>query len=208
LEQFKTAVIALMISLLLTSVMPVSLLVAEKTMEEDEKPSIKLQKRAEMIIKVANRIALRIEGFIKKIQDSSDILEKLENAGLIDDLEGNISAFEDARRLIDEASERLSVNDYSGAISLAKEALIKLRDVCIAIHRMTMKVQGVREEGRAGGLIVAMKRSLMRLEKIKSLIGEEDLQLVEEAKRYLNITEAKRLLAEGNVSDRGKNQEG
>jgi len=201
LKQFKTAAITLMISLLLISVMPISFLVAENNMENDEKPSIKLQKRAEMIIKVANRIALHIEGYIKKIQNSNDILEKLENAGLIDDLEGNISAFENARRLIDEASKRLSANNYTGAISLAKEALIKLRDVCIAIHRMIMKVQGVREEGRAGGLIVAMKRSLMRLEKIKSLVGEEDLQLVEKAERYLNITEAKRLLAEGNVSE-------
>lgn len=201
LKQFKTAAIALMISLLLTSVMPVSFLVAENITEKDEKPSIKLQKRAEMIIKVANRTALRIEGFIKKIQNDAIILEKLENADLIDDLEGNISAFEDARRLIDNASKRLSANDYSGAISLAKEALMKLRDVFIAIHRMIMKVQGVGEEGRAGGLIVAMKRSLMRLEKIKSLIGEEDLQLIEKAERYLNITEAKRLLAEGNVSE-------
>ena len=200
-KQFKKAAIALMISLLLTSVMPVSFLVAENAMEKDEEPSIKLQKRAEMIIKVANRIAHRIEDFIKKIQNSSDILEKMENADLIDDLEGNISAFEDARRLIDEASKRLSEKDYAGAISLAKEALMKLRDVCIAIHRMTMKIQGVREEGKASGLIVAMKRSLMRLEKIKSLIGKEDLQLVEKAERYLNITEAKRLLAEGNVSE-------
>jgi len=46
-----------------------------------------------------------------------------------------------------------------------------------------------------------MKRSLMRLNRIKSLVGEEDLQLVEKAERCLNITEAKRLLAEGNVSE-------
>jgi len=201
LKQFKTMAIALMISLLLISAMPISFLVAENAAEKDEKPSIKLQKRAEMIFKVANRIALRIEGFIKKIQNDAVILEKLENADLIDDLEGNISAFEDARSLIDDASKRLSANDYSGAISLVKEALMKMRDVYTAIHRMIMKIQGVREEGRAGGLIVAMKRSLMRLQKIKSLIREEDLQLVEKAERYLNITEAKRLLAEGNVSE-------
>ena len=201
LKQFKTIAITLMISLLLISVMPVSFPVAENTAEKNEKSSIKLQKRAEMIVKVANLVAQRIEGFIKKIQNDSIILEKLENADLIDDLEGNISAFEDARSLIDDASKRLSAKDYSGAISLVKEALMKLRNVCMAIHRMIMEVQGVREEGRTEGLIVAMKRSLMRLQRIKSLIGEEDLQLVEKAERYLNITEAKRLLAEGNVSE-------
>ncbi len=199
-KQFKTMAIALMISLLLISAMPISFLVAENTTEKD-KSSIKLQKRAEMIIKVANRVAQRMEGFIKRIQNDGVILEKLENADLIDDLEGNISAFEDARSLIDDASKRLSANDYSGAISLVKEALMRMRNVCMTIHRIIMKIQDVREEERAGGLIVAMKRSLIRLQKIKSLIGEEDLQLVEKAERYLNITEAKRLLVEGNVSE-------
>jgi len=189
-----------MISLLLISAIPMSFLGAENAKEKSEKHSTKLQKRAEMIIKIANRAVLRIEGLIKRIQNNSVILEKLENANLIDDLEGNITAFEDVKSLVDDASKRLSANDYSGAISQAKEVLRRLRNICIAIHQMLMEVKGKREGG-ARGLIEAMKRSLMRLQRIKSLIGEEGLQLAEKAERYLNITEAKRLLAEGNVSE-------
>jgi len=201
LKRFKTLAIALMISLLLISAMPVGFLGAENAAEKSEKPSTKMQKRAEMIIKIAERAVLRIQGFIKRIQNDSIILEKLENANLIEDLKRNISAFEEVKSLIGNASKRLSASDYSGAISQAKEALKKLRNICMAIHQILMEVKGKRQEGRAGDIIEAMKRSLMRLYRIKSLVSEEDLQLAEKAERYLNITEAKRLLAEGNVSE-------
>ena len=53
--------------------------------------------RRRLKLKEEPRTADRIGGFIEKVQENSDLLKNLENASLLDDFNGNVSAFEELK---------------------------------------------------------------------------------------------------------------
>ena len=53
------------------------------------------------MLRIAERTASRIGGFVEKVQKNSDLLKNLENLDLLDDFNENTSAFEEAEMLIE-----------------------------------------------------------------------------------------------------------
>ncbi len=161
--------------------------------------------RSRKMLEIANRTATRIKYFIDKIYDNQSLIEELTNAGLIDDLEGNVSLFDDAKDLLKDALEAIELEDYEGAIANVTEAMKIFREVYRALHKITENYMvAMRNRVIALGLIVAMQRALQRIEQIERLVpegDEETMSLLDEARQYLNITAAKEMLAEGNVTD-------
>ena len=194
---------ALLLTLLIASLMPMPVFAAEDKSVDQETSGQGLEKRARMMLQMANRTASRIRLFINRVQGNSTLMAFLENMSLLDEFKGNVSALEEVEEALLEAEALIEEGNYTAAIATVREALATMRKVYMAMHRIAEGClrKKIAVEERAKGLIVAMNRTLERLEKIEGFAGEEVSQLIEEAKDLLDIIEAKKLLAAGNVSE-------
>jgi len=146
--------------------------------------------RAKRMLEIANRTAMRIEYFIEKIYENKTLIEMLENAGLLND-EGNITLFINATNLLGQASAAMNSSDYESVIANVTEAMKTFREAYRALHNVLEKhMAALRNRGIPWGLIVAMQRTLERIERIRTLsINDENIMiLLDEAKLYLNVT--------------------
>ena len=121
----------LLIFMLLLSAAPMLVYAAE---EADEKPradeaSKALQRRVQVMLRIAERTADRIGIFIEKIRRNDVLLKGLEKADLLDDFNGNASAFEEAKGLLDEAKALIEKGNYTQAMVKVKEALAAFRRI-------------------------------------------------------------------------------
>ena len=203
----KKAFAVLFAIMLFLSAVPTLASAAEEENEEiqGDEAIDSLQRRAEMMLNIAERTANLIGAFIEKVQGNSSLLEKLEDAGLLDDFNGNVSMFEEAKALLNEAETLIEEGNYTQAIEKIREALANFRNAYRAMHRITEEFMATLEvQRRAEGLMVAMNRTLKRLERLEALPGKADGEiaaLIEQVRRFLNITEARKLLEAGNVSE-------
>ncbi|RJS87777.1 hypothetical protein CW704_01800 [Candidatus Bathyarchaeota archaeon] len=207
----RQAATLFLLSMLLFSAAPFLVFAAEDDATDQTEDAVNTKPndfaialRAQRMLEIANRTAMRIEFFIEKIYDNETLIGVLEDDGLLSDLEGNVALFRNATDLLDEASAAINASDYEGAIANVTEAMKTFREVYRAIHRIIGKhVAALNNSGIARGLIVAMQRALDRIERIEMLplINENVTSLLNEAKQYLNITAAKEMLAEGNVTE-------
>ena len=159
--------------------------------------------RAKRMLEIANRTAMRIEYFIEKIYENKTLIEMLENASLLND-EGNITLFINATNLLGRASAAMNSSDYEGVIANVTEAMKTFREAYRALHNVLGKhMAALRNRRIPWGLIVAMQRTLERIDRIRMLSPNDEnvTSLLDEAEQYLNITAAKEMLAEGNVTE-------
>jgi len=178
----------------------------DQTEDNSSSPAINkhIAIRTRMMFKVANRTAIRIEHFIEMIYANESLKQTLENDGLLDDLEGNVTLFVDARNLLEEASIAIEAGNYEDALANITQSMKIFREVYRAICRITEKPMApMRNRVIARGLLVAMQRALERIERIRMLVPEDAeniTSLLDQAEQYLNITAAEEMLAEGNVT--------
>ena len=159
--------------------------------------------QARKMLEIANRAAARIEQLIENANRDETLIKILENANLTEDLEKNITLFEDAKKLLETASEAINSNDYEDAVANITEAMETFREVYRAIHKIINKYTVASRKGViAWGLIVAMNRSLERIEQIRNISDNDEdiLELLDEAEQFLDIEAAKEMLADGNVT--------
>jgi len=173
--------------------------------------------RAQRIVEVAERALFKVESFISSIEQNGSLMSRLEESNLADDLRGNASLLEQARALLTEAKEGLEAGNYTEATMKAIEAMRICREVCKNVHEV-LEVAGFepkaeRPEVRAQGILVAVNRSLERIERLEALVQRLDRALpliedvedkLEEAKSLLDVEYIKQLLAAGNVSEAAK----
>ena len=193
----------LLIFMLLLSAAPMLVYAAE---EADEKPradeaSKALQRRVQVMLRIAERTADRIDGFIEKIRRNDVLLKGLEKADLLDDFNGNASAFEEAKGLLDEAKALIEKENYTQAMVKVKEALAAFRRIYGMMHRIIGRVTAAENQRKAEGLIVAANRTLERLERLAGEADEEAADFIEQARNLLNLTEIRALIKAGNVSE-------
>jgi len=206
----QVAVLFLLMMLLLSAVPASLIFAAEETSDDQTGNNAEAQSannataiKAQRMLEVANRTATRIEQLIERILANETILSALENASLLDDFNETVARFEEAKGLLDEALAAIESGEYENALEIISEAMDIFREVYRTIYKMTEKHMGaLRNRLIARGLIVAMQRALERVERLRSLAGEDEniTSLLEEAEQYLNITVAKEMLAEGNVT--------
>jgi len=163
-----------------------------------------LQICTQKMLEMANRTAMRIEYLIEIIYANETLLEVLQNASLLDDLEGNVTLFNNATNLLDDALTAIGSGEYEAAAAKITEAMKILREVYRAIRMITEEHMAVlKSQVVARGLLIAMQRALERIDRIRTLVSadaENITRLLNEAEQYLNITVAEELLAEGNVT--------
>lgn len=162
--------------------------------------------RAEKIVEFADRAGQRVEDLIDLVYVNTTAIEA---AGLLDELEGNVTLFDEGVANVTAAQFALEAEDYEGAIGNATQALRIFREVFRSIH-VILRDSGVQKGDivDAPGLLVAMRRALERIEQLRELLPEnatEALDLLDEAENYLDIDEARVWLQEGKVSETAHN---
>ncbi|MEM1582499.1 MAG: hypothetical protein QXK89_08340 [Candidatus Bathyarchaeia archaeon] len=163
------------------------------------------RERAEAVVNAASKAGERVVTFVEAIKANSTLIELINGSSLKDAFWGNVSRIEYGMTLLNDAKEDLEGGDYTDAINEATDAMGIFKDVWVNIHRILCAL-GVTEamawgkpEVQAQGLLVAANRSLERIERIRSLMGEAEA-LLKDAELLLNVTAIRELLAEGNVS--------
>ncbi|MEM2341883.1 MAG: hypothetical protein QXX94_03020 [Candidatus Bathyarchaeia archaeon] len=166
--------------------------------------------KAEKILWIANTARRRVEILINLTIINETIIGKIKDAGLEEEWNGNLSLFNEGVELLENAASFFNEEDYLNATTYAMQAMEIFRNVFRNINRILCQANVRKEELIDGrGLLEAINRALARIEKIKNLLVSleekgievsEVLEILEEAESYLNVTEAIKLLQQGNVS--------
>ena len=198
----KTSKIAIVIILATVIVMAAP---ASAAMFYGQSESVKAEKIAEL----ADKAGQKVENLIELLYVNETALEMIENATLLDELEGNVTLFDEGTANVTAAYEALEAEDYEGAIANATQALENFREVFKSIHIILYESDV--QKGQiidAQGLLVAMERALERIERIRELLNNtstEALELLDNATNYLDIDTARLWLLDGKVSETAYN---
>ena len=156
-----------------------------------------------MMLQLANRTATRIENLIIYINETLRATLE-ENATLLNDFKGNATLFNDAKNLLINASIAIEAENYEGAAANITLAMKTFKEVYKSLRTITEEhMATLKSQIDAQGLLTAMQRALERVERIEMLVpldAKSITLLLGEARQYLNITAAKEMLAEGNVT--------
>ena len=159
--------------------------------------------KAENYVELADKTQERVQDLIHLIRANATALETIEQAGLMDELEGNESLFNQGVGNLTLAYSALEAGDYQAAVANATNALTIFRQVFVALHAI-LSDSGVTKGGLvdAQGLIEAMERNLERVMVLKQLnLTTEAQAKLNNAVAYLNIETARVWLQEGRVTE-------
>jgi len=165
--------------------------------------------KAEKIVELADKAGQKVENLIALVYVNETALEMIENATLLDELEGNVTLFDEGTANVTAAYDALEAEDYEGAVANATQALEIFREVFKSIN-LILYESGVQKgqiiDGQ--GLLVAMQRALERIERLRELLPEdatEALELLDNATSYLDVDTARLWLLDGKVSETAYN---
>jgi len=165
--------------------------------------------KAEKIVEVAEKAGQKVENLIALVYVNETAIELIENATLLDELEGNVTLFDEGTANVTAAQYALETEDYEGAIANATQALEIFREVLRSINTILEDSDVQRGQIIDGqGLLVAMQRALDRIDRIRELLNEDAtkaLELLDNATIYLDIDEARLWLLDGNVTETAYN---
>jgi hypothetical protein len=165
--------------------------------------------KAEKIVELADKAGQKVENLIALVYVNETALEMIENATLLDELEGNVTLFDEGTANVTAAYDALEAEDYEGAVANATQALEIFREVFKSIHVILCDSDVQKEQIIDGqGLIVAMQRALERIERLRELLPEdatEALELLDNATIYLDVDTARLWLLDGNVTETAYN---
>jgi len=202
------AVLVLMATVIMAIVPYSGMVYGQNPSQEEDKE----ERKAEKLVEMADRAGQRVDNLIRLIFANETANKTITDAGLMDELEGNVTLFNEGVGSLTKAHNAFEVGDYQGAIANATDALRIFCEVFKAIHYI-MEQAGV-AKGRlidAQGLIQAMQRALERIERLREIIEampedyEEALELLNTAEQCLNITAARAWLLEGRVNETAHN---
>ena len=170
--------------------------------------------RAEKYVEIADRAGDRVGDLIDLVSLNTT---PIEDAGLIDEFNLNVSLFGTGLEHLENASISLVAEDYESAVGNATEALSIFKEVLRSIHYI-MQESGIARGDiiEAQGLLTAMDRALERIDRLRELLEniddeefaeeiEEAIALLDEAETYLNKDTAILWLLDGNVTDTAHN---
>ena len=159
---------------------------------------------AEELVKLADRAEQQVKSLIDLVYANETALQTIEDFGLLDELEGNVTLYNQGAENLTKAHSALETTDYKGAIANATEALRIFREVFRSIH-IILEDTGL-QKGHlvdSQGLLEAITRSLERIDRLRAILpadATEALELLDQAEAYLDIDAARELLLEGKAS--------
>jgi tetratricopeptide (TPR) repeat protein len=161
---------------------------------------------AEELVDLAEKAEQQVQNLIDLVYSNETALQKIEDVGLLDELEGNVTFFDEGGVNLAAAYEALDAADYDGAVDYATEALGVFREVFSSIH-VILEAAGLQKGQLVDnqGLLEAMQRQLQRIDRLREILPEdapeEIKQLLDNAEALLDVDAARALLLEGRSSD-------
>ncbi len=168
---------------------------------------------AEQIVEVVDRAEKQVKNLIDLVYANETTLDMIEDVGLLDELTGNVTVYDEGVERAIAAQDALDLEDYEGAVDYATEALSIFREVFSSIH-LILEDAGL-EKGQLvdnQGLSEAITRQLERIDRLRDLLPDEApekiIQLLDDAEALLDVEAARALLLEGKATQvRGTLQE-
>ena len=160
---------------------------------------------AEKFVELADKAGQQVKDLIDLVYANETALQKIEDVGLLDELDGNVTLYNQGMEELAAAYTALENEDYQGAIDSAIAALSVFREVFRSIH-IILEDAGL-QKGHlvdAQGLLEAMRRALERIERLREILPDdatEALELLDKAEAYLDVDLARTMLLEGKVSE-------
>ncbi len=160
---------------------------------------------AEELVRLAEKAEQQVKNLIDVVYANDTAIQKITEAELLDDLEGNVTYYDQGVATLAKAQDALAIADYEGAVGNATEAFSIFRQVFQAIHLILEDV-GL-QTGQlvdSYGLLEAYSRALEKIEWLRELLPEdatEYLALLDQAEALLDLDVARALLLEGNVTE-------
>jgi len=161
---------------------------------------------AEELVEVADRAEQQVKNLIDLVYANETALQKIEDVGLLDELESNVTLYGEGVGNLTAAHDALEIGDYEAAVDYATEALSIFREVFSSIH--TILEAADLQKGHLvdnQGLLEAITRQLQRIDRLREILPEdapdEIKQLLDDAEALLDIDAARTLLLEGNAAE-------
>jgi hypothetical protein len=161
---------------------------------------------AEQLVAVADKAEQQVKNLIDLVYENETALGKIEEVGLLDELEQNVTLYDEGVGNLTAAHDALDAEDYEGAVDYATEALRVFRAVFSSIHTI-LKDAGLQqcELVDCDGLLDAMERQLERIDRLREILPEdapeEIKQMLDDAEALLDIDAAKALLFDGKTTE-------
>lgn len=159
---------------------------------------------AEKVVEIAQTAEAQVKNLIDYIYANDEALQKITDAKLMENLEGNVSLHEEGVVWLTSAEQKLESSNYNQAIIDAKEALQDFRQALKSINWILQDV-GLKpaQEVDATSLLDSINRALTKIQRLRELLptdAVEQMELLIQAEDFLNLEENKNLLAEGKLT--------
>jgi hypothetical protein len=161
---------------------------------------------AEELVELADRAEQQVKNLIDLVYANETALQQIEDVGLIDELESNVTLYDEGVANLTEAHNALEVADYEVAVDYATDALHAFREVFSSIH-IILEAAGLQKGHLVDnqGLLEAMARELQRIDWLRAILPEDApesiVQLLDDAEALLDIDAARALLLEGEETE-------
>jgi len=192
----QLAVLAMLMSVLMMAA-PVSAMFGQDQVQATS---------AEQIVEVVDRAEKQVKNLIDLVYANETTLDMIEDVGLLDELTGNVTVYDEGVEKATAAQDALDLEDYEDAVDYATEALSIFREVFSSIH-LILEDAGL-EKGQLvdnQGLLEAITRQLERIDRLRDLLPDEApekiIQLLDDAEALLDVEAARALLLEGKATE-------
>jgi len=163
----------------------------------------------EQIVELAGRADAQVKNLIELMYANETALKQIEDFGLIDELNGNLTLYDEGVANLEQAHEALESANYDAAVDIATEALRIFREIFKSIN-IILEEAGL-QKGQlvdAQGLLEAITRGIRIIDRLRDILPADAtaaLDLLDQAEAYLDLNAARALLIEGennSVADR------
>ncbi len=161
---------------------------------------------AEQLVEVADKAEQQVRNLIDLVYADDTTLNAIKDIGLLDELEGNATLYDEGVENLVAAQDAINHEDYESAVDYATKALSIFREVFSSIH-VILQDTGLQkyELVDSPGLLDAIIRQLQRIDRLRELLPEdtpeEIVQLLDDAEALLDVDTARALLLEGKTTE-------
>ncbi len=193
----QLVVLAMLVSIIMTTAPASALLYGQGQIQES---------LAEKIVDVADKAEQKVKNIIDLIYANETALQKIEEVGLVEELEGNVTLFGEGVASLTAAYDSLEISDYDLAADYATESLSVFRGVYSFIQ-VILEAAGLQKGYLVDnqGLLEAVMRELQRIDYLREILPEyapDDIkQLLDDAEYLLDIEAVRTLLLEGKETE-------
>ncbi len=161
--------------------------------------------QAQQLIILADRAEQQIETLIDNVCANETAIQTITDFNLLDELEANVSLYDQGVADLTDAHTALEADDYQTAITSATEAFQTFREVFRSVY-IILRTAGL-EVGQlidSQGLLEAITRMQERIDGLRTILPSDAtsaLALLDQAESYLNLDEARQLLQNGEFNE-------